>query len=259
MAPIVVDVGNTRIKWGRCDAAKVIESVSLPPDKEDAWQAQWQQWNLLLDTPWLVSGVHPPRRDALVAWLRQRGAQVDVLTSFRQLPLQILVEAPEKVGIDRLLNAVAANRRRAPDTAAVLVDAGSAVTVDYLDPAGVFRGGAIFPGFRLMSSALHDYTALLPIVEMDEAVEAPGASTVRAIQLGVSSAVLGGIERLIAEYRQRFPTSIVVFLTGGDAKHLTINTIHALHLWPEMTLEGVLHSKSTSPNKQHGSTEENDR
>ena len=82
------------------------------------------------------------------------------------MPLEVELEHPDKVGIDRLLNAVAANRRRQEHVAAILVDAGSAVTVDYLDGNGVFRGGAIFPGFRLMARALHDYTALLPIVDI---------------------------------------------------------------------------------------------
>lgn len=242
--PIVVDVGNTRIKWGLCSSDLVWSTASLPPDNPDAWDKQWHAWELDKTRPWIVAGVHPARRDALVTWLKSQSDSVHILLSRSQLPIAISLEHPEKVGIDRLLNAVAANRRRQPNIAAILVDAGSAVTVDYLDMHGVYQGGAIFPGFHLMSRALHDYTALLPIVELDDAVLPPGVNTHHAIQTGVFHAVLGGIERLIAEYQHRFPTPFEIFLTGGDAKLLHPRLRHHSHLWPEMTLEGILHSNS---------------
>ncbi|MBM3994255.1 MAG: type III pantothenate kinase [Planctomycetes bacterium] len=247
MGPIVVDVGNTRIKWGLCSSAQVWSVAPLPPDDAEAWQRQWNEWKIQPEQEWVVSGVHPERRDTLVAWVKQHGAPVRVLASAKQVPLTIDVEQPDKVGIDRLLNAVAANRRRHENVAAIIVDAGSAVTVDYVDSLGVFRGGAIFPGFRLMASALHDYTALLPIVEITEEVTSPARSTAAAMQTGVLHAVVGGIERLISEYQHRYPAAFEVFITGGDAKMLAGRMHHPPHVWPEMTLEGVLHSHRHSP------------
>lgn len=241
--PIVVDVGNSRIKWGLCSSELVWSTASLPPDDADAWQKQWHEWKLQRTQEWIVAGVHPARRDALVAWLKGRADSVRVLASSKQLPITIELEHADKVGIDRLLNAVAANRRRQEHVAAILIDAGSAVTVDYLDGNGAFRGGTIFPGFRLMARALHEYTALLPIVDMDEGALPPGTTTVHAIQAGVFNAVLGGIERLIVEYQHRYPTAFEIYLTGGDAKALAPRLRHSVHVWPEMTLEGILHSR----------------
>lgn len=241
--PIVVDVGNTRVKWGLCSSEQVWSLASLPPDDTDAWLSQWREWKLEPTQAWIVAGVHPARVDAQVAWLSERGDSVQVLSSHEQLPLKVDVEVPAKVGIDRLLNAVAANRRRQEHVAAILVDAGSAVTVDYVDGTGVFRGGAIFPGFNLMAKALHEYTALLPIVTIDEAVTVPGTSTTHAMQAGVLHAVVGGIERLIVEYNHRFPTAFEIFLTGGDCKMLAEKLHRPVHVWPEMTLEGILHSR----------------
>jgi type III pantothenate kinase len=241
--PIVVDVGNSRIKWGLCSSELVWSTVALPPDDSDAWQRQWHAWKLQPSQEWIVAGVHPARREALVAWLKGRADSVRILSSCKQLPVTVDMEHPEKVGIDRLLNAVAANRRRQEHVAAILIDAGSAVTVDYVDGNGAFRGGTIFPGFRLMAKALHEYTALLPFVEIDENVALPGVSTVHAIQAGVYHAVLGGIERLIVEYQHRYPTAFEIYLTGGDAKALAPKLRHSVHLWPEMTLEGILHSR----------------
>jgi type III pantothenate kinase len=242
--PIVVDVGNTRIKWGLCSSEQVWSTSSLPPDDPDAWADQWREWQLERAWSWTVAGVHPVRCEAFVAWLKERSDAVAVLTSHKELPLTVAVEVPDKVGIDRLLNAVAANRRRQANVAAILIDAGTAVTVDYVDGNGIFKGGTIFPGFRLMAQSLHDYTAILPIVAMDETIGPPGTSTVHAIQAGIFYAQLGGIERLISEYQHRFPTAFEIFLTGGDAKPLSARLRHHVHLWPEMTLEGILHSRT---------------
>src|SRR5581483_3656335 len=112
-----------------------------------AWQRQLELWNLQESLCWVVAGVNPPARDALIDWLRQRAAAVAVIESARQLPLTVRLDKPDAVGIDRLLNAVAANTRRAGGVPAVVVGAGTAVTVDWLDAAGAFCGGAILPGF----------------------------------------------------------------------------------------------------------------
>jgi type III pantothenate kinase len=240
--PIVVDVGNTRVKWGRCEGGRVAEVVALPLESVEAWQQQLERWPDALRGRWVVSGVRPDRRDVLLAWLRGAAAEVLVLDSYRQLPLLVRVDEPEKVGIDRLLNAVAANTRRPQGGAVVIVDAGSAVTVDLVDPTGVFRGGAIFPGMRLMARALHEHTALLPMVDVDGANPPPGTTTAEAIRVGIFYAVLGGITELQARYWEQYGCfQQTVYVTGGDGPMLC--TAQAIgELWPEMTLEGTLHS-----------------
>ncbi|HKI36773.1 MAG TPA: type III pantothenate kinase [Gemmataceae bacterium] len=234
---VVVDVGNTRIKWGRCSADAVVAVASLPPDEPAAWEEQVRAWGLSSPASWVVTGVHPPRCEKLVGWLRQRGDDVRVIDSARQLPLQVLVEHPDRVGIDRLLNAVAANAHKSPECPAVIVDAGSAVTVDLVDQTGAFRGGAIMPGLRLMAHALHDHTALLPRIEVPrEAPALPGTSTAAAVAAGVFYAWAGGVSTLVHDYMAdwEYPD---VFLTGGDGPLLA--SALDLTCWPEMTLEGI--------------------
>src|SRR5579859_2980107 len=137
---VVADVGNSFIKWGRCAGGAVVEKAYLSADDFDAWQQQRQSWKLSEATRWAVAGVHPERRDALVKWLRRAGDEVLVLDLAEQLPLKVLVEMPDHVGIDRLLDAVAANALRRPGAAAIVIDAGSAVTVDWIDSDGAFCG-----------------------------------------------------------------------------------------------------------------------
>ena len=75
MSPrLVADVGNTRIKWGVCAADRLSAAVAVPPDDPAAWADQLARWGLADPQTWAVAGVHPARRDRLVAWLRERGA-----------------------------------------------------------------------------------------------------------------------------------------------------------------------------------------
>jgi type III pantothenate kinase len=236
---VVVDVGNTRVKWGRCSAVAVTEVASLPPGDAAAWEVQTRVWGLVSPTSWVVTGVHPERRERLADWLRQRGNDVRIVTSARQLPLKILLEQPEKVGIDRLLDAVAVNSRRRPEVPAAIVDAGSAVTVDLVDPAGAFLGGAILPGLRLMAHALHGYTALLPVIDLPQAIPPlPGTSTPSAMAAGIFWAVAGGVNALVEQYSTALAAP-EIYLTGGDAPLLLPALRGKVVVWPEMTLEGI--------------------
>jgi type III pantothenate kinase len=195
----------------------------------------------------VLSGVHPQRRDALAGWLRQRGFAVGVLDHPRDLPLTVRLEHPERAGVDRLLNAVAANGRRTPGVPAVIVDAGSAVTVDWIDKTGAFCGGAILPGLRLMAKALHDYTALLPEIEITRTpTPVPGTTTTAAMELGIFASVDGAIGLLTEAFAvaSRKDAQPELFFTGGDSPLL--KKPEAI-LWPEMTLEGVRLSAAALP------------
>jgi type III pantothenate kinase len=239
---IVVDIGNSRIKWGPCVSAPLARCVSLPPDDPTAWQEQLSSWEVHTPLKWAVSGVHPARRDRLVEWLRARGDTVLVIDSSRQLSLDVQLKQPDHVGIDRLLNAVAANDRVRRDASVVIVDAGSAVTVDWVDEKKAFRGGAIFPGLRLMAEALHDHTALLPRIEVRSSnPELPGTSTPAAMEAGVFWAVAGAIKALVRQLTARAGAGRhrEVFLTGGDAELLAPVLDTEMQHWALMTLEGV--------------------
>jgi type III pantothenate kinase len=239
---VVADVGNSRIKWGLCDSDVVRESCSLPPEDSAAWERQLRQWQLPANGQWIVTGVHPPRREQLADWLGRQGQRVRMLDDPGFLPLRVRVARPDHVGIDRLFDAVAANSRRSVGVPAAIIDAGSAVTVDLLDADGAFTGGAILPGLRLMAKALHDYTALLPVVEPPlQAPPLPGTATIPAMEAGIFWAAAGGVEAILREYRRHVPR-----LTGGDGP-LLHSALPEAQLWPEMTLEGIRLSAEALP------------
>jgi type III pantothenate kinase len=239
---LLVDVGNSRIKWGRCadGAASITAIASLPPDDPERWQRQHVEWGLSRAEIWAVSGVNPGRRDRLIEWLRERADAVHLIDDPARLPLEVALANPRGVGIDRLLAGVAGNSRRPAGVPAVIIDAGSAVTVDWLDTSGTFRGGAIFPGFRLMAQSLHDYTALLPQIEIAHPTPPlPGTSTPAAMEAGIYWSVAGGINAAVAGLTALSDASPELWITGGDGALLQPAVHGRAQLWPEMTLEGL--------------------
>jgi type III pantothenate kinase len=243
---VVVDAGNSFIKWGRCAGGKVVEVVSLKLADTDGWNRQRDEWALKKKCHWVVTGSDPIRRDALVKWLEQQNQPFQILDSHVQLPVALIVKYPEKVGLDRLFNAIAVNSRRPQGRAAVIIDAGTAVTVDYVDEAGFFQGGAILPGRRIMAELLFNHTAALPRIELYDlnqltgSVTSPGKSTEEAMVLGINACFLGGIERVAWEYVKMSAKPPMIFVGGGDGPRIGhISSLGEQYLWPEMTLEGI--------------------
>jgi type III pantothenate kinase len=244
---VVADIGNSRIKWGLCANDQVERTARLPSDDPDAWKRQAEEWDLAIGRQWALASVQRQTFVRHTEWVRARGDTVSTLISWKDLGLKVRLEHPELVGLDRLLNAVAAKDRVKRALPILIVDAGTAVTVDQVDSTGTFVGGVIFPGCRLMAKALHDYTDALPEVTIDHVnPPVPGNSTRGAIEAGVYWAVAGGIKAVLRQMsaRARYWSrqereDPAVFLTGGDSDLLEPVMDSRMIVWPEMTLEGI--------------------
>jgi type III pantothenate kinase len=243
---VVVDAGNSRIKWGRCSGGAVVEMATLKPAYGEHWVSQVEAWALKRRCQWVVCGSDPARQKRIVMWLTKQNQHVHVLDSYTRLPIGLNVKQPDKVGLDRLCNAVAVNSRRPTGKAAVVIDAGTAVTVDYVDEAGVFQGGAILPGLLLMVDFLHRHTAALPVIKPHELaqlidpVALPGKSTVEAMVLGLWACFRGGVERVARDYLAKAASGAVFYIGGGDGAVFAKDCpLGESHYWPEMTLEGI--------------------
>lgn len=253
---VVVDVGNTRIKWGAVGPSGAVARIVSLPDDPTAWQTQLAEWAeaglLPAASLWAVASVQPARCERLKRWLEAGGCRVVQLSRAAELPLKVGLAEPDKAGIDRLLNGVAAKRVLPAGRPAVLIDAGSAVTIDWLDEEHVFQGGLIAPGLDLMAKALNSYTALLPVVEVTLPVpELPAGRTTTAMQAGIFLSVSGCIRESVRLYASKSRTPPRVFFTGGQAPLLSRGMRlesesappwHDWLLWPEQTLLGILYA-----------------
>jgi type III pantothenate kinase len=137
------------------------------------------------------------------------------------VPIQIAVEAPGSVGVDRLLNALGAYATL--KQACIVIDCGTATVVDFVDGEGTFQGGCIAPGAATMLKALHEHTAKLPSLQfaVADVSRGPfGKDTAHAMQLGVAAAVRGMVHHLIDVYAEHYEAYPQVVATGGDAAAL---------------------------------------
>ena len=242
---VVVDIGNSRMKWWFCSRATGPQYVlRLDPDDHDAAADVLTRGGHTGPLCWAVASVYPQRTRTFTDWLTARGQPFVLIEDRNRLGLAINVDSPAKVGWDRLLNALAVKSSVAPGTPAVIADVGTAVTVDLLDESGAFAGGVIFPGPELMARALHAHTAQLPLVDLTAIIPAlPAKNTSSAIHAGVVHAVVGGITRIVRHLSSQCRSMPEVFLTGGGMASLVGELQDALDFpvrhEPLLTLEGI--------------------
>ena len=141
------------------------------------------------------------------------------LDSTVKLPVKVSYSTPETLGADRLAAVVGASEQISCEPV-IVIDAGTAITYDFLDEKGVFQGGNIAPGVNLRFKSLKDYTGALPLVEKEGETTDIGKSTKTAIRNGVVNGVIYEIEGFINTIKATHP-SVLVFLTGGDSNYLS--------------------------------------
>jgi type III pantothenate kinase len=250
---IAVGIGNTSVKLGCTDH----NTSAAPP----AWTCRYelptsgfspeQLRRLLPDSPdsparWLVASVQRAIEQQVCQWVKAaRPNDKYFLLSHRDLPIAIDVEQPERVGMDRLATAVAANRLRQAAEAAVVVDAGTALTVNLVTADGVFRGGVILPGFKLTAKALAEGTDLLPLIVADLNADPPpvvGKSTEAAIRSGLFWGSVGAVRELVDRMSQDVHSPVRVFVTGGDAQRLAGYLAPDARFVPDLVLIGIASS-----------------
>ena len=147
--------------------------------------------------------------------------KVWVLQNGMPLPIGIDYATPHTLGPDRIAASCGA-KAMTEGRGCVIIDAGTCITIDYLDASGVYRGGAILPGIEMKFRALHTFTAKLPLIDnMETPAEcAPlGRTTAESMAAGVLAATRYEVEGFVSHYRRMSPR-LNVILTGGAAPRL---------------------------------------
>jgi type III pantothenate kinase len=239
---LVVNVGNSRVAMGVFAAGELSkvrrvnleDRANLPGVIKELWEE-------------IAGGQMPAVAGASVnptqmEWLEHQfleitGQQVQWVGKDIDVPIDVLTEKPAATGIDRVLNIAAAYEEMGK--ACVVVDAGTAITVDCCNDKGQFIGGSISPGVSMMLDALHEKTAKLPRVQFAAPTEAFGKSTEQAILHGVYHGTRGMVKELVENYATDLGEWPEIIATGGDAQALFggWELIHAVS--PDLTLYGI--------------------
>ena len=130
------------------------------------------------------------------------------------IPIRNLYRTPQTLGMDRLAAVVAAYTQK-PHCPALVIDAGTCITYDFIDEHGQYQGGNISPGMEMRFKALHVFTDKLPHVDASGETPAYGNSTETAIRAGVIRGIEHEIWGYIQQLKKNYP-SLLVFLTGGN-------------------------------------------
>ena len=246
MSALLLDIGNSRLKWGLLKSATIRDTgyIELSVIREEGTSA-------------LISQL-PGRADAIIAcnvagddiaervtvgissyfghtirFTRSEARACGVTNSYAE---------PHRLGVDRWVAMIGAHATST--NACLIVDAGTAITIDALDAGGHHLGGQIVPGLRLMAEALGKRTSDLPSLgnRLSEAGrEGDGIfanTTSAAISEGVIAAAVGAIERALRVLRQN-DCKPTLLLTGGDAKLIGSSLDEEAQIRPSLVLEGL--------------------
>lgn len=226
---LAIDIGNTAVKWATFEGKQRVESGE--------WRADNGEWKV--ENIERAIACASGKEETLEQIRSALHSPLATLRSDTPLPIRLDYKTPATLGPDRIAAACGAWALH-PGEACVVIDAGTCITVDFLDAEGVYHGGAIMPGLGMSLQALHAYTAKLPLIGLEGVAKAPvlGRSTEESILAGTLGATMLALAGYVALYRQKCP-ALHVLLTGGDADRLTAAGASGWEHQPHLTLIGL--------------------
>lgn len=236
MPILAIDAGNTRIKWGLwADRGFIAQGSILTARAGELADALH-----MLARPQRAIGcsvtsaqVRARIEEALAPW---RVRPEWVVSRREQCGVVSRYAVPEQLGADRWAALIGARARHAG--ACVVVNAGTAITIDALSPAGEFLGGLILPGPELMAQALAAGTAGLPLQAGE--FEIFPTSTANAIFTGALQAACGAIERVERDLAARGHPERQIVVSGGSGELVAARLGRPSTLAPSLVLEGLV-------------------
>lgn len=230
---VIADIGNSHIKIAQVGPERRIGGLVSIAECEP----------IQLDLPckqleWYLCSVSPSETERLVAWLATNRSDDRVhQLSYQSVPLSVEVNEPGRVGLDRLMAAVAANELAAGRDV-VVIDSGTAVTIDAVSNSR-FLGGTIFPGMQTAFASLRAETEQLPLIEEYQYPEfVIGKSTREAILSGVIHGQVGAIKHIAGLVIDQLDSPEVV-VTGGGIKPLGPSLPDHWKYVSDLVLQGI--------------------
>lgn len=222
---LTIDVGNTRIKGAVFEGNTLRDSfVFSSSELDSSLQNIIHSYKEITDI--VVSAVSDLEKNNFSHFSPY--LNLHFVSHKDPFPFVNHYETPQTLGVDRLVLATGATLLY-PNQNRLIIDVGTCVTYDFVDQNNHYWGGAISPGLNLRYTALHEFTAKLPLLTIESPVSFVGKSTQESIHSGVVNGLVYEIEGFIEEYSAKY-SNFIIILTGGDtdflAKRLK-NTIFA--------------------------------
>lgn len=245
----VIDVGNTNIVLGFYEKDKLVASYRMATDKNKSSDEIGLFFSHILNnagispkdiTDVMISSVVPPMMHALVNASRKYLDKVPIIIqpAGQTLGLNILTDNPNELGADRLVNAYAAHKIY--NSAAIIIDFGTATTFCAVSAAGDYLGGIIYPGLKISMDALVEKTAKLPRVEIIRPRTVIGKNTVHSMQSGIVYGYAGMVDSIVRRMKEELNDEQVrVVATGGLAKLIAGVSDEITDINSNLTLEGL--------------------
>jgi type III pantothenate kinase len=248
---LAIDAGNTNIVLGVFDDATLIQSWRLQTLRERTSD----ELGLLVDGLFahsriervqirgiIVGSVVPPLTPTIHA-MSKRYFGVPTLTIEPGLEtgMPILYDNPAEVGADRIVNGIAGFERfgRSSGLPLIVVDFGTATTLDAITAKGEYLGGAICPGVQISADALFQRAARLPRIDVRKPARIIGRTTIGAMESGLFYGYVGMVEGLVRRMRDELGGDAVCVATGGLADVIAPETPLIQHVDPDLTLHGL--------------------
>lgn len=237
---LLLDIGNTHTHAGVADGRRVIRQKDWPTKD---WfngknEAAIQKFAGQTVSGAIFCSVVPKASPYCAAFLKKFGIEHLELNHRTVRGIGINYPQPATIGPDRLANAVAA--RATYGAPALVVDFGTAVTFDVVDGAGNYAGGIIAPGLSAMTDYLHEKTALLPRIRIEEPDAIIGKNTRQAMLIGAVHGYRGLVKNLVGELKKELKVrNLPVVATGGCAQLIADDLPEITAVDPLITLNGL--------------------
>ena len=205
---LIIDIGNTAAKLAVFSQGKL-------QDMKRCSNQSLEGLSVLCDRYPIKQGILSSVISLDENVLRELNAlpfPVKTFTPEMPVPIKNLYETPQTLGTDRLAAVVEAHMT-CPDHPALVIDAGTCITFDFIDESGQYHGGNISPGIDMRFKALHTFTSKLPEIGYDGEIPSLGKTTETAIRSGVIKGVEHEINGYIHHFRKNYP-DLLVFLTS---------------------------------------------
>jgi type III pantothenate kinase len=238
---LLIDAGNTRIKWARVEENLLMPGVpvSIRPAVLPGIKAAWDSLEKPLGIA--LSNVAGERVEAdITSFIKRRWSMAPFIAKAQHHGFGVMsgYQDPDRLGVDRWLALIAARERSKLPT--VIVDAGSACTIDLLDSEGRHLGGYILPGLTAMGEALVKGThQIRESKALGESSLDPGLNTLEGMASGALIALLGAVERVFNDVESRGFGEPSLIITGGDALKLAAFLRYPSRIAPDLVLEGL--------------------